>query len=67
MASKTSRAEPLPADAELRRVSHGELAAKVAARKVELGLPDPPRNAGNNRTASKRAMLKAIEDAGGAW
>jgi hypothetical protein len=26
-----------------------------------------PRNAGNRRTASKKALLKAIEDAGGKW
>ena len=43
------------------------LARRLAARKAELGLPDPPRNAGNNRTASKRALLKAIEEAGGKW
>ena len=43
------------------------LGARLAARKAELGIPDPPRNAGKNRTASKRALLKAIEDAGGKW
>ena len=43
------------------------LGRRIAARKAELGLPDPPRNAGKNRTASKRALLKAIEDAGGKW
>jgi hypothetical protein len=26
-----------------------------------------PRNSGKNRTPSKRALLKAIEDAGGKW
>ena len=26
-----------------------------------------PRNAGRNRTGSKRALLKAIEEAGGKW
>ena len=67
MASKTSRAEPLPADAGLRRVSHRDLADAIAARKAALGIPDPPRNAGRNRTASKRALLKAIEEAGGKW
>lgn len=44
-----------------------EFGARIAARKAELGLPDPPRNAGTNRTASKRALLKAIEEAGGKW
>jgi hypothetical protein len=40
---------------------------RVAARKAEFGLPDPPRNAGKNRTESKRALLKAIKDLGGKW
>jgi len=44
-----------------------ELGARVARRKAELGLPDPPRNSGKNRTPSKRALLKAIEEAGGKW
>ncbi len=43
------------------------LARRIAARKAALGIPDPPRNAGNNRTPGKRALLKAIEDAGGKW
>jgi hypothetical protein len=43
------------------------LGARIAARKAALGLPDPPRNAGKARTASKRALLKAIEEAGGKW
>ena len=63
MASKTSQ----KADEGLRRVSHLELSAKIASRKAELGLPDLPRNPGTNRTLSKRALLKAIEDAGGKW
>ncbi len=41
-----------------------ELGAQLARRKAELGLADPPRNAGKRRTASKRALLKAIEEAG---
>ena len=28
---------------------------------------DMPRNAGNRRSPSKRALLKAIEDIGGKW
>lgn len=48
-------------------VTLAELGATLARRKAELGLPDPPRNAGNNRTPSKRALLKAIEEAGGKW
>ena len=65
MASKTSqKADP---DAALRRVSHRVLAERLAARRAELGNPELPRNAGQNRTPSKRALLKAIEEAGGKW
>ncbi|SFG11950.1 hypothetical protein SAMN05518801_107229 [Novosphingobium sp. CF614] len=68
MASKTSP-EPGAADPDkgLRRVSHREMADKIARRKAELGLPELPRNSGQNRTESKRALLKAIEEAGGKW
>jgi hypothetical protein len=44
-----------------------DLGARLAARKAELGQSDLPRNSGNRRTASKKALLKAIEDAGGKW
>jgi len=60
-------------DAGLRRIDMAELGARLAARRAELGLTDDAelcrklRNAGNNRTESKRALLKAIEDAGGKW
>jgi hypothetical protein len=62
MASKTSEAEPRETVIRM-----GEFGRRIAARKAELGLPDPPRNAGQNRTASKRALLRAIEEAGGKW
>ena len=65
MASKTSpRTDP---DGDLRRVSHRVVAERLAARRAELGEPELPRNAGKTRTASKRALLKAIEKAGGKW
>jgi hypothetical protein len=44
-----------------------DLGARLARRKAELGNPELPRNAGKNRTESKKALLKAIEDAGGKW
>ena len=44
-----------------------ELAAYLALRRVETGITDLPRNAGNRLTESKRALLKAIEGAGGTW
>ncbi|MGN6357156.1 MAG: hypothetical protein ACTHLU_06710 [Novosphingobium sp.] len=62
MASKTSKPE---ADQPVIRMA--DVGARVAARREEVGLPDMPRNAGKNRTASKRALLKAIEDAGAKW
>jgi len=48
-------------------IDMAEFGARIAERKAALGLPDLPRNSGNRRTASKQALLKAIEDAGGTW
>lgn len=62
MASKTSKAET-----ELPVIKMAELGARVAARRAELGNPELPRNTGERRTPSKRALLKAIKDAGGKW
>jgi hypothetical protein len=62
MASRTSRTE---AGEPVIRMA--ELGARLAARRAELGNPELPRNAGQNRTPSKRALLKAIEEAGGKW
>lgn len=39
----------------------------LTCRRAALGNPELPRNAGNNRTESKRALLEAIEAAGGRW
>lgn len=50
-----------------KRIDHVEFGRELAARRAALGNPEAPRNAGNRRTASKRALLKAIEDAGGKW
>jgi hypothetical protein len=61
MASNSSEDWPGP------RISHQEFAARLAARRAELGNPEMPRNSGERRTASKRTLLKAIEDAGGKW
>jgi hypothetical protein len=62
MASKISMTEPAEPVIDM-----AELGARLARRKVELGLPDMPRNVGTNRTLSKRALLKAIGEAGGKW
>lgn len=60
MASTTSNPEPITLE---------ELGRKIARRRAELGITDAdiPRNSGLRRTASKKALLKAIKDAGGNW
>lgn len=50
-----------------RRVDFPAFNAALSKRRAELGNPDLPRNSGENRTESKKALLKAIEDAGGKW
>jgi hypothetical protein len=60
MASKRSATEPKAVPLE-------DFAADLARRREALGAIDMPRNSGKRRTASKRALLKAIEDAGGKW
>jgi hypothetical protein len=65
MASKRSKA--LTENWEGRRVTFLDFAVQIAERRAELGEIEVPRNSGKNRTASKRALLKAIEDAGGKW
>ena len=60
MASDGSRTDPPAVPLE-------EFAAEVARRGQAGGNPDMPRNAGKRRTASKRALLKGIEAAGGRW
>ena len=43
------------------------LGQRVERRAAAVGGVTVPRNAGTRRTPSKRALLKAIEDAGGKW
>ena len=61
MASTTSKADS--ADWVGRRIDQAEYGAKLAARRAALGNPDLPRNTGANRTESKKALLKAIDEA----
>ena len=44
-----------------------EFGRELARRRAELGNPELPRNSGKRRSASKRALLKAIEKASGRW
>jgi len=39
----------------------------LACRRAAAGDPVMPRNSGTRRTASKRALLAAIDKAGGDW
>ena len=48
-------------------VTLAALAERIARRQAAIGEIDIPRNSGKRRTASKRALLKSIEDAGGKW
>lgn len=60
MAFKTlqTRREPMTLEA---------MAERIAARRAEIGMVEVPRNSGNRRTASKRALLAEIEKLGGQW
>ncbi|HEX8123969.1 MAG TPA: hypothetical protein VF548_00125 [Allosphingosinicella sp.] len=60
MASNTSKAEP-------RAVPLADFAADIARRRAETRIAELPRNSGKRRTPSKRALLEAIESAGGKW
>jgi hypothetical protein len=60
MASTRSKAEPNP-------ISLDAFGRDVERRRQEAGEVDLPRNAGRLRTASKRGLLKAIQDIGGNW
>lgn len=48
-------------------ITLAEMGERIARRRAELGVPELPRNSGKRRTASKRALLQAIEDVGGKW
>lgn len=62
--SKTSKAP----DTDGRRIDFAEFAAKLTRRRAELdGDLGIPRNSGERRTASKRALLKAIKATGADW
>lgn len=68
MASKTSTERAGRVKSEpVEIIDMAEMGARLARRRAELGNPEMPRNAGNRRTESKKALLKAIEDIGGKW
>ncbi len=61
MASQTSKAKAK------RATPVAEFTARIERRRQETGITDLPRNSGERRTESKKALLKAIKDAGGKW
>jgi hypothetical protein len=65
MVSTRSKTEkPIPTLAQF----GAEILRRRQAYKAEKGSePDLPRNSGEHRTESKKALLKAITDAGGKW
>jgi hypothetical protein len=67
MVPKTSQDSNTTAEWTGPRLSHPEFAERLIRRRSALDNPVLPRNSGHNRTASKAALLKAIEDAGGKW
>jgi hypothetical protein len=64
MASKRLKAEE---NWTGRRVNFPAFSDALSKRRVELGNPELPRNSDERRTESKKALLKAIEEAGGKW
>ena len=64
MASTTSPPDQPPPEPVIDMVEFGRT---LARRRAELGEPEAPRNSGARRTPAKRALLKAIEEAGGKW
>jgi hypothetical protein len=66
MVSRTSKTESVDSWPG-RRLSHPEFGRDLLRRREAAGNPTLPRNSGKRRTPSKRALLKAIEEAGGEW
>jgi hypothetical protein len=60
MASQTSKNNA-------KAIPFAEFAADIERRRAETGITELPRNSGQRRTASKKALLAAIEAAGGKW
>ena len=61
MVSKPSKANPVI-------MTLDAFGQDVLSRRAALGGEiNMPRNSGTRRTESKKALLKAIEDAGGTW
>lgn len=67
MASTTSRSNDGLPKGKAEVVDMATFGRELMLRRQAAGNPEMPRNSGNRRTPSKRALLKAIEEAGGKW
>jgi hypothetical protein len=56
-----------PTSDKPKAVPLADFVADIERRRAETGITDLPRNSGARRTDSKKALLKAIKDAGGKW
>ena len=65
MASPTSKSEPAAWSGRI--IRHQDFSATLAERRRAMGEPVMPRNPGDRRTESKRALLKALDDLGACW
>ena len=61
MALKTSKTKAKHA------IPVAEFTARLERRRQETGITELPRNSGERRSESKKALLKAIQDLGGKW
>lgn len=57
----------MPTDWQGRRTDFADFAARLTARRAEIGPIAMPRNSGTRRTKAKRALLAEIEKLGGEW
>lgn len=57
----------LPTSKDNKAIPLAEFVADLERRRLETGVTDMPRNAGNRRTASKQALLDAIARLGARW
>ncbi|MGZ8287065.1 MAG: hypothetical protein ACXW27_15140 [Allosphingosinicella sp.] len=68
MAPKTSKADSRADGPVIDMADYGRaLLRRRADYEARYGPLQMPRNSGKRRTPSKRALLKAIEEAGGKW
>ena len=65
--ASTKKPATLGTDWQGRRMDFADFAARLEARRTEIGPIDVSRNSGTRRTKAKRALLAEIEKLGGDW